>query len=354
MIHRCLAPCCLVITLTLAGPLAAAEPQLDEHLAPLKPFVSKTWRGEFKRSTGDKPMVDVSQWEVILKGNAVRCRHSVNDGVYGGETIIMWDPEKNALATFYFTTAGFFTEGTMEIKDGKIHSHEKVRGVNPGVAEVQAVTELTDGKMHVKARFLQGGKWVDAHEILYTEAPDAKVVLVKPQNETRPDERSGQDWMKSTLPGEPHTFLGQLSGKWDLTVRLPTGPDGKWSESKGSAEYKSVLGGRFVVEEVKCDLFGQPFEWVGLYGFDNQRKKFTAVWVDNFGTSTEMGEGVADSSGKTITYVGEQHDPRTGGKQKYKWILKISDANNMQIEMIEIDNKGQESKTLEITAARAK
>jgi hypothetical protein len=161
----------------LASSLAAAEPQLDEHLAALKPFVGKTWRGEFQHSGSDKPTVDVSQWEVILKGKAIRCRHSVNNGVYGGETIIMWDPEKKSLATFYFTTAGFFTEGTMELKDGKIHSHEKVRGVIPGVTEVQAVTELTDGKMHVKSKFLQGGKWVDAHEILYTEAPDAKVVI---------------------------------------------------------------------------------------------------------------------------------------------------------------------------------
>jgi hypothetical protein len=176
MTRRCFA-FCLVVTITWAVALVAAEPQLDEHLAPLKPFVGKTWRGEFKRSTSDKPLVDVSQWEVILKGKAVRCRHSVNDGVYGGESIIMWDPEKNSLVAFYFTTAGFFTEGTMELKDGKLYSHEKVRGIDPGVKEVEAVTELTDGKMRVTARFLQGGKGVDGHEITYTEAPDAKVVI---------------------------------------------------------------------------------------------------------------------------------------------------------------------------------
>jgi hypothetical protein len=155
----------------------AAEPQLDEHLAPLAPFVGKTWRGEFKNSTPEKPLFDVSQWEIALKGKAVRTRHSVNDGVYGGETIIMRDPAKKALVAHYFTTAGFFTESTFEFKDGKLYTREKVRGAQPGITEVEAVTELKDGKMHVKSRYLKGDAWVDGHEITYVEAPDAKVVL---------------------------------------------------------------------------------------------------------------------------------------------------------------------------------
>jgi hypothetical protein len=52
-----------------------------------------------------------------------------------------------------------------------------VRGAQPGVSEVEAVTEIKDGKMHVKSRYLKGDKWIDGHEITYVEAPDAKVVL---------------------------------------------------------------------------------------------------------------------------------------------------------------------------------
>jgi hypothetical protein len=172
----------LMLTLFAIGFLAvsrslAAEPQLDEHLAPLAPFVGKTWRGEFKNSTKEKPMFDVSRWDVALQGKAVRTRHSVNDGVYGGETLIMWDPAKKSLVAFYFTTAGFFTESTFEFKEGKLYTREKVRGQQPGVTEVEAVTQLTDGKLHVKSRYLKNGDWVDGHEITYVEAPDAKVVL---------------------------------------------------------------------------------------------------------------------------------------------------------------------------------
>jgi hypothetical protein len=165
---------CVLVSDSIA---AAAEPRLDEHLAPLAPFVGKTWRGEFKNSTKEKPMFDVSRWEVALKGKAVRTRHSVNDGIYGGETLIVWDAERKSLVGFYFTTAGFFTESTFEFKEDKLHTREKVRGQQPGVTEVEAVSELRDGKLHVKSRYLKNGEWTDGHEITYVEAPDAKVVL---------------------------------------------------------------------------------------------------------------------------------------------------------------------------------
>ena len=167
----------VVLCLIATSVLRAAEPTLDEHLALFKPFVGKTWRGEFANSTKEKPIFDVSRWDVALKGKAVRTRHSVNDGVYGGETLIMWDPARKSLVAFYFTTAGFFTESTFEFRDGKLYGREKVRGEQGGVTEVESTSEISEGKLHVKARYLRDGKWVDGHEVTYVEAPDAKVIL---------------------------------------------------------------------------------------------------------------------------------------------------------------------------------
>ena len=168
--------CSTVLALT-GSFVAAAEPKLDEHLAALAPFTGKTWRGEFKSSTEEKPLFDVARWEVALQGKAIRVVHAVNNGVYAGESLIMWDPEKKAIAAFYFTTAGFFTEGTIEVKDGKMYSRDKVRGQQPGVTEVESVTELSEGQRRVKTRFLKSGQWVDGHEITYVESPGEKVVV---------------------------------------------------------------------------------------------------------------------------------------------------------------------------------
>src|SRR4051794_13910440 len=105
---------CLFAGLFLAAcstSLAAEQPPLDSHLEPLRPFLEKTWRGTFKASTPDKPVIDVKHWERALNGKAVRVLHSINDGLYGGETIFMWDDKKQAITFHYFTTATFNSTG---------------------------------------------------------------------------------------------------------------------------------------------------------------------------------------------------------------------------------------------------
>jgi hypothetical protein len=154
------------------------QPPLSEHLEEFAPFLGKNWKGEFASSTPQRPMHDISRWERALNGQAVRILHSVNDGVYGGETLIVWDRKKESLVFFYFTTAGFYTQGTMKWQDGKMLSHEAVTGNEQGITEVRATGEvLPDGRLHSKSEYFQNGEWVPGHEVFYAEDPDAKVVF---------------------------------------------------------------------------------------------------------------------------------------------------------------------------------
>jgi hypothetical protein len=165
-----------VIALTLNS--LHAQEELTPHLKPLAPFVGKTWRGVFKESTPEKPMHDVSRWERALNGQAVRILHSVNDGVYGGETIVVWDSTKQSLIFSYFTTAGFYTTGTVHADNGALVTHEYVTGNTNGITEVKGTSViLPDGSMRSKAMFLKDNVWVDGHEILYQVDPTAKVVF---------------------------------------------------------------------------------------------------------------------------------------------------------------------------------
>ena len=168
--------------LALAGLLfilnspAAETRSLAEPLEPFRPLLGKTWRGEFQNSKSDKPAIDVAHWERVLNGKAVRVLHSVNDGSYGGESIIQWDAEKKQLIYYYFTTGGFYTTGTMTHGDGKFISHEKVLGRTNGVTEVRATNELRpDGTLHSKAEYLKDGAWSTGREVLYKEDPKAEV-----------------------------------------------------------------------------------------------------------------------------------------------------------------------------------
>jgi hypothetical protein len=164
----------LLVTLALTGPARAVE--LDAHLAPLKPLVGKTWRGVFPNSTPEKPVVDVSRFEAALNGQAVRNLHSINDGAYGGESLMIWDKEKQTLVFYYFTTGGFYTTGTIQPQDAGFTTQESVKGDADGISEVRTTFRLLpDGRLHVHSEYLKQGKWVEGRNMHYVEAPDAQV-----------------------------------------------------------------------------------------------------------------------------------------------------------------------------------
>jgi len=155
---------------------AAETSTLDEHLEPLRPFLGKTWRGEFKDSKPDKPTIDVARWERALNGKAVRVTHSVNDGAYGGESIIHWDAEKKEVRYYYFTTAGFHTTGVMTFADGKLTAVEKVAGNENGITEVRSTYELrADGTMLNKSEYIKADKPAGGREVIYKAAANAEV-----------------------------------------------------------------------------------------------------------------------------------------------------------------------------------
>jgi len=157
---------------------AADKPSLNPHLALLEPLLGKTWKGTFKGSKPESPIIDVAHWERALNGQAVRQVHSINKGAYGGETMFVWDEKKQAVAYYYFTTEGFMTSGTLQVKDGHLVTSEQVNGDADGVTEVRGTSEIQpDGKFHVKAEYFKKGQWVIGHEVTYEEDPESEVIF---------------------------------------------------------------------------------------------------------------------------------------------------------------------------------
>lgn len=169
----------ILLAMTLAvttGGVATAG--LDKHLEAFEPYVGKTLEGAFVNSATGESAVDVQRWESTLGGKAIRVVHSLNEGEYGGETIIFWDSKASTVAFYYFTTAGFYTHGTMTFELGVFTARETVEGSADGITEVRSTSRmLEDGRVHLKSEFLEEGEWVPGHEIYYVEAPDAMVVF---------------------------------------------------------------------------------------------------------------------------------------------------------------------------------
>jgi hypothetical protein len=167
-----------LLAIGLCGLGAPGFAAMNPHLAPLQPLLGKTWRGTLPDSTPEKPVVDVSRFELALGGQAVRNLHSVNDGVYGGETLLYWDAEKQAIVCYYFTTAGFYTVGTMTLADGAFVFHDVVKGDAGGITEVKATSRLLpDGRLRVTSQYLKAGKWGPGRDTYYVEDASAVVRL---------------------------------------------------------------------------------------------------------------------------------------------------------------------------------
>ena len=165
----------LLVSILVSVVSSASAQAPSEHLAPLVPFVGKTWYGTFQNYPGGSTPTDVSKWEWVLNGQAVQITHSVDEGEYGGMTIIMWNGAEETLVAHYFTTAGFMTRATIMVDGATLISREEVSG-HPSITAVEAESRiLDDGRLHTRSRYLRDGEWIDGHEIIYRESPDAVV-----------------------------------------------------------------------------------------------------------------------------------------------------------------------------------
>lgn len=159
---------------------------------------------------------------------------------------------------------------------------------------------------------------------------------------------------KLATPGKHHQLFDALDGQWTLAVKWRNKPKDKWAESKGMAKYKWILGKRFLLEEFRYDMTDEPMEWLGIYGYDNYQKKYTAVWVDNMGTNTEYADGQYDPAGKVLSYQGEQDDPATGGKRKFKWIITVQSKDKLRMDSFDQDPPAEFFKNTEVVASRVR
>ena len=176
-----------IVTLALAGVLAAAAPAAvaaqdlpvaaapQAAFAPFLPMIGKTWRGRHATQAG---VEDVMRWDWAVGGHAVRIVHSVNGGVYGGETLIFPDKDSGQLIFHYFTTGGFHTTGVIRpVGDGTWEIDETVHGAD-SVEQLRSRGTLgADGVYRTRSLQERDGAWVEFGGFDYREDATAQVVL---------------------------------------------------------------------------------------------------------------------------------------------------------------------------------
>jgi Protein of unknown function (DUF1579) len=169
------------------------------------------------------------------------------------------------------------------------------------------------------------------------------------------DEKAMMEMMaKYSTPGEEHKKLEQFVGTWDTTNKMWMDPNAPAQESKGVAENKMALGGRFLEQHYEGTFMNQPFTGMGYTGYDLYKKQYVGTWMDSMGTTIMTTTGTADASGKTMTFTGTMDDYMTGKKANFKEVVTVVDNDHHTFEMWWPGPDGKMFKTMEIQYARKK
>jgi len=161
-----------------------------------------------------------------------------------------------------------------------------------------------------------------------------------------------ESWMKYASTGPQHRLLAERAGKWDAAVKFWMAPGAPADESKSTSECTLIMGGRYLGEKLDGGANGMPFSGMGITGYDNLKKKFVGIWVDNMSTGIMASESVGDSDGKVISYVCEMPDPVSGKYKKCRAVETTVDANTRKMESYDIGPDGKEFKSMEIVYTR--
>jgi hypothetical protein len=126
-------------------------------------------------------------------------------------------------------------------------------------------------------------------------------------------------------PGTEHKVLSDTAGSWKYTSKWWKSADAKPEESTGTAKFRMILGGRFLEQEVKGKSMGQPFEGMGLVGYDKLKKTYDTYWFDTMGTGAAHASGTYDAQTHTINDKGEFSCPMEADKTaeyRSEWVMK--------------------------------
>jgi hypothetical protein len=176
----------------------------------------------------------------------------------------------------------------------------------------------------------------------------------KPAAPSAADQKAMMDaWMKYATPGEMHKKMAAMEGSWTVKVSQWMAPGAPAEESTGTAEFKMILGGRYLSQTFAGTMMGQPFNGFGVSGYDNAKKASQSVWMDTVGTGILEMAGNWSADG-TLTETGSMDDFMTGKPMSFKAVTHMTDNDHMHFEMWGSAPDGKMFKNLDIAYTRKK
>lgn len=160
------------------------------------------------------------------------------------------------------------------------------------------------------------------------------------------------EWADLSQPGASHELLAPFVGEWDVKLTFWSSPNTKGISSRGRSSIVWILGGRFVQEQFRGKAAGEPFEGLGVMGYDNGSRQFRTLWLDSLNTAMTVATGRYVPDTNTFELSSELYDPLRSGVKVVRSSLRFMSRDSYVFSMQDESPEGKPFTSLEMVYSR--
>jgi len=157
---------------------------------------------------------------------------------------------------------------------------------------------------------------------------------------------------KSAALSDAHKKLKVFEGAWDVSTTLYVKGQPQPGYS-GKADFWSILGDRFVVEDFKGKFLDKPVASHIIFGYDNSKKKYVSVRITSLGTEVMNREGTLSADGKVLTLTGESFDATTNKSAQGRMVYRFESNDKINVEVYETKPGAAEVRLFDMAYTRS-
>ena len=135
---------------------------------------------------------------------------------------------------------------------------------------------------------------------------------------------------KASTPVAEHAELKKMVGNWEINMKCWQDPSQPPEETTGTSKIEMIFGDRQLVEHFSGSMMGQPYEGMGIMGFNTSTGEYEHVWMDGMNTGKMWSHGKKAADG-TLTMMGESHCAM--GPMTCRMVMKDISADAHHFEM---------------------
>ena len=153
-------------------------------------------------------------------------------------------------------------------------------------------------------------------------------------------------------PGPQHERLDWRVGEWTGEVTYWPYPGAGPVKTAATSTAKWVLDGRWLELDFRSEVNGEPFQGLGLIGYDRIAGQYHSMWFDSISTGVLSLTGDCEGECLEVVFEGSRVDPQTDKSYVVRQVVRRLGDDRYMTEFYDQLDDGEMFKSLEIRWAR--